>query len=44
MPIHYAPHGNHLTSDPNDYAAQVRVTGPADIHAIRRRPLHGEAL
>ncbi|VFM97348.1 MAG: protein of unknown function (DUF4469) with IG-like fold [Candidatus Kentron sp. G] len=37
MPIHYALFENHLTSDPDDYAAQVQITDSADLDAIVRR-------
>lgn len=37
MPINYALFENNLTSDPNDYAAQVQTTASADLDAIVRR-------
>lgn len=37
MSIHYALFENHLTSDPDDYAAQVRITGSADLEALAER-------
>ena len=37
MAISYALFENHLTSDPNDYAAQVRITGSADLDVIAQR-------
>nr|VFJ57972.1 MAG: protein of unknown function (DUF4469) with IG-like fold [Candidatus Kentron sp. DK] len=37
MPINYALFENHLTSDPNDYAAQVQFTGSTDLDTIVRR-------
>lgn len=39
MTINYALFENHLTSDPDDYAAQVRIAGSADLDAIARRIL-----
>lgn len=45
MPIHYALFENHLTSDPDDYAAQVQITDSADLDAIVRRITeHGSTL
>lgn len=37
MPINYALFENNLTSDPNDYAAQVQTTASADLDAIVKR-------
>jgi len=37
MAINYALFENHLTSDPDDYAAQVRITGSADLEALAQR-------
>ena len=37
MPINYALFENNLTSDPNDYAAQVQITASADLSAIVKR-------
>jgi len=37
MPIQYALFENHLTSDPDDYAAQVKTAGSADLEAIADR-------
>lgn len=37
MAINYALFENHLTSDPEDYAAQVKITGSADLEAIADR-------
>ena len=37
MSIHYALFENHLTSDPDDYAAQVKITGSADLEALAER-------
>ena len=37
MPINYALFENNLTSDPNDYAAQVQTNTSADLDAIVRR-------
>jgi len=37
MPINYALFENHLTSDPDDYAAQVKITGSADLEVLANR-------
>ena len=37
MPINYALFENHLTSDPDDYAAQVKTSGTADLDDIAQR-------
>jgi len=37
MAIHYALFENHLTSDPDDYAAQVRITGSVGLEAGAQR-------
>jgi len=37
MAINYALFENHLTSDPDDYAAQVRITGSADLEVLAQR-------
>jgi len=37
MAINYALFENHLTSDPDDYAAQVRITGSADLEVLANR-------
>ena len=37
MAIEYALFENHLTSDPNDYAAQVKSGGTADLELIAER-------
>ena len=37
MSINYALFENHLTSDPDDYAAQVKITGSADLEALAER-------
>jgi len=37
MPINYALFENNLTSDPADYAAQVKITYSADLDAIADR-------
>jgi len=37
MAINYALFENHLTSDPDDYAAQVKITGSADLEALAER-------
>ena len=37
MAIRYALFENHLTSDPDDYTAQVRITGSADLDVIAQR-------
>ena len=37
MAINYALFENHLTSDPDDYAAQVRITGSAGLEVVAKR-------
>ena len=37
MPINYALFENNLTTDPADYAAQVKITGSVDLEAIAAR-------
>jgi len=37
MPIRYSLLENHLTGDPNDYAAHVQISGSADLNAIADR-------
>jgi len=37
MPINYALFENNLTTDPADYAAQVKITGSVDLEAIADR-------
>jgi len=37
MTINYALFENHLTSDPDDYAAQVKITGSAGLEVIAQR-------
>ncbi len=37
MTINYALFENHLTSDPEDYAAQVRITGSAGLEVVAQR-------
>ena len=37
MPIHYALFENNLTADPADYAAQIQITGSADLDQIAGR-------
>ncbi len=37
MAINYALFENHLTSDPDDYAAQVKITGSADLEVLANR-------
>ena len=37
MAINYALFVNNLTTDPDDYAAQVQITGSADLEAIAQR-------
>ena len=37
MAINYALFENHLTSDPDDYAARVQTNGTADLDAIAQR-------
>ena len=37
MAINYALFENHLTSDPDDYAAQVKITGSAGLEVIAQR-------
>lgn len=37
MPIHYALFENNLTSDPNDYAAQVQITASVDLDGLAQR-------
>ncbi|MBA3725441.1 MAG: hypothetical protein H0W86_03075 [Armatimonadetes bacterium] len=34
MPIKYALFENNLTTDPNDHAAQVQITGSAGLEQI----------
>ena len=37
MTINYALFENHLTSDPDDYAAQVKITGSAGLEVVAQR-------
>lgn len=37
MAISYALFENHLTSDPDDYAAQVKITGSAGLEVVAQR-------
>ena len=37
MPINYALFENHITPEPEIYAAHVEITGSADMHAIAER-------
>ena len=37
MAINYCLLENNLTSDPNDYAAQVKITSSADLEQIADR-------
>ena len=37
MSINYALFENHLTSDPDDYAAQVKITGSAGLEVVAQR-------
>jgi len=37
MTINYALFENHLTSDPDDYAAKVQTNGTADLEAVAQR-------
>jgi hypothetical protein len=37
MAISYALFENHLTSDPDDYAAQVKIAGSAGLEVIAQR-------
>ena len=40
MPINYALFENNLTSDPNDYAAQVQITSSVDLEDLIRRMIN----
>jgi DNA-binding domain/Domain of unknown function (DUF4469) with IG-like fold len=37
MPINYALFENHLTTDPSDYAAQVKITSSIDLDGLAQR-------
>ena len=40
MPIHYALHENNLTSDPNDYGAQVQFTASVDLGGLVKQMIY----